>query len=155
MDRRRSPQGADRQDTETRDRVTDPGQGVTKARTIPPVPDDVADQAVPLDALLVDAALGPRLRLVPDGSTARFVASLIRRPGATTRRLGDLAVELASICAGTSALAPAPRDRRFNDPAWIENPVLRRVVQAYVAGEQTARQLLADAGLGWRDEQRV
>jgi poly[(R)-3-hydroxyalkanoate] polymerase subunit PhaC len=128
---------------------------VTKARTIPPVPDDVADQAVPLDALLVDAALGPLRRSVPDSSTARFVAALIGRPGPTARRLRDLVAELASIGAGTSAIAPAPRDRRFSDPAWIENPLLRRVMQAYVAGEQTARQLLADAGLGWRDEQRV
>jgi polyhydroxyalkanoate synthase len=110
---------------------------------------------VPLDALLVDAALGTLRRFVPDGATARFVAALLGRPGATARRLRDLVVELGSIGVGTSAIAPAPRDRRFSDPAWIENPLLRRVVQAYVAGEQTAKQLLADAGLGWRDEQRV
>lgn len=128
---------------------------MTKARTIPPVPDDVADQAVPLDALLVDAALSPLRRFVPDSSTARFAAALIGRPGTTRRRLRELVAELASIGAGTSAIAPAPRDRRFSDPGWVENPLLRRVVQAYVAGEQTARQLLVDAGLGWRDEHRV
>jgi len=45
--------------------------------------------------------------------------------------------------------------RRFTDPAWAANPVLRRLVQAYLAGGQTARALVVDADLEWRDAQRV
>ncbi|HEU4399328.1 MAG TPA: alpha/beta fold hydrolase, partial [Actinomycetota bacterium] len=120
-----------------------------------PVSDDVADQAAPLDSLLVEAALGPLRRLAPDGSTARFALHLARRPRTTARRLGGLAVELARIGAGTSTVAPSKRDRRFTDPAWTENPLLRRVVQAYQAAGQTAGQLVGDAALGWQDEQRV
>jgi polyhydroxyalkanoate synthase len=56
---------------------------------------------------------------------------------------------------GTSTLAPSKRDRRFIDEAWTANPVLRRMVQLYLAGGQTAEQLIGDAGLGWRDEQRM
>ncbi len=120
-----------------------------------PVPDDVANQAAPLDALLVDAALGPLRRFIPNASTARFAMGLARRPRTTGGRLRDLVAELARVGAGSSNVAPSPRDRRFADPAWAGNPLLRRMVQAYLATEQTTEQLVGDAGLGWRDEQRV
>ena len=120
-----------------------------------PAPEEVADQAAPLDALLIDAALGPLRRFVPNISTAKFAAGLAMRPLTTGRRLRDLVRELAKVGAGTSALAPAPQDRRFTDPAWAENPILRRLVQVYLATGETAGRLVGDAGLCWRDEQRV
>ncbi len=123
--------------------------------TAEPVPDEVANQAAPLDALLIDAALGPLRRFVPNASTARFAGALVRRPRTTGRRLGELATELGQVAVGRSARAPAPRDRRFADPAWAENPLLRRLVQAYLTAEDTTGRLVGDAGLDWRDEQRV
>jgi len=121
-----------------------------------PAPDVEADDtAAPLDALLVDAALGPLRRFAPDRSTARLVVGLARRPVTTARRLGSLGSEGARIVAGRSGYAPAPRDRRFVDPAWTQNPLLRRLVQGYLAGGHTLEQLVADAELGWRDEHRV
>jgi polyhydroxyalkanoate synthase len=116
---------------------------------------DLADQAAPLDALLVDAALGPVRRFAPDASTAKLVASLARQPGTTARRLRSFAADAGRIALGRSTLAPSKRDRRFVDEAWTVNPVLRRMVQVYLAGGQTAEQLVTDAGLGWRDEQRM
>ena len=117
--------------------------------------EELADRAAPLDALLIDAALGTARRFAPDLSTVRFAASLARRPGGTARRLGSLSAELARIAAGTSAVAPAKRDRRFAEPAWAENPLLRRIMQAYLATGLAADQLVTDAGLGWRDDKRV
>ena len=108
---------------------------------------DTADQAAPLDALLADAALGTFRRLTPDASTVKFAAALARRPHTTGRRLSSLAAELVRIGAGTSALAPARGDRRFADPAWTGNALLRRIVQSYLAAGQTAGQLIRDAGL--------
>jgi poly[(R)-3-hydroxyalkanoate] polymerase subunit PhaC len=116
---------------------------------------DLADQAAPLDSLLIDAALGPVRRFAPDTSTAKFVGALARRPATTARRLRSFAAESGRIAVGTSTLAPSRRDRRFVDQAWTTNPVLRRMAQVYLAGGQTAGQLVADAGLGWRDDQRV
>ena len=116
---------------------------------------EVDDLATPLDALLIDAALGPLRRLAPDLSTAKLAARLATRPGATTARLRALAADLARIGLGTSEVAPEPRDRRFADPAWAHNPVLRRIVQAYLAAGRTVEQLIDDADLGWRDDQRV
>ena len=123
--------------------------------TAPPASEDLADQAAGLDALLVDAALGRLRWLTPDASTVKFGAGLARHPRSTGRRLGGLAAEMIRIGAGTSTVGPSKRDRRFVDPAWSENPLLRRVVQAYLATAQTAEQLVSDAELGWRDEQRV
>jgi polyhydroxyalkanoate synthase len=115
---------------------------------------DLADTAAPLDALLVDAALGTR-RFIPDASTARFLGGLARRPGTTARRLGHLASEAARAAAGASTLTPSPRDRRFADPAWAQNPLLHRLMQVYLAGAQSAGSLVADAGLNRRDGLRV
>src|SRR5690242_19041977 len=71
-------------------------------------------------------------------SAAKLAVALARRPDTTGRRMGGLATELARIGAGTSSLAPATRDRRFADPAWMQNPLLRRIVQAYLAAGRTA-----------------
>jgi polyhydroxyalkanoate synthase len=117
--------------------------------------DELADRAAPLDALLVDAGLGPMRRLAPNSSTVRFAARLARDPVVAGRRLGDLAAELGRVGVGRSTIAPSKRDRRFTDPAWSQNPFLRRAVQAYLATGRTVDVLVDDAGLDWRDEQRV
>ena len=117
--------------------------------------EQLADEAAPLDVLLASAAAGPLRRFAPDASTAKFAVALARRPVTTARRLGSLAAELARIGTGTSALAPAKRDRRFTDPAWTGNLLLRRIVQAYLAAGMTAGQLVGDAALDWQDDKRV
>jgi polyhydroxyalkanoate synthase len=115
----------------------------------------LAEGAAPLDVLLVDAALGPLNRFVPDRSTAKWVASLARTPDLAARRLGGLGAEAARVLTGTSTVAPHPRDRRFTDEAWSENPLLKRLVQLYLATGHTAEQLVIDADLEPRDRKRV
>jgi len=116
---------------------------------------EIDDLAVPLDALLIDAAFGPVRRLAPDVSTVKFAGRLVSRPGSTTNRLREMAAELARIGLGVSDLEPATGDRRFTDPAWAQNPLLRRILQTYLATDRTVEQLIDDSGLGWRDDQRV
>ena len=118
-------------------------------------PDEAAETAAPLDVLLVDAALGPVRRFAPDVSTVKLMAGLARHPLTTSRRVGALGAEAGRIAAGTSTYAPSKRDRRFADQAWTENPLLRRLLQAYLAAGKTAEQLVADAQLEWRDDQRM
>ncbi|MBV9854529.1 MAG: alpha/beta fold hydrolase [Streptosporangiaceae bacterium] len=116
--------------------------------------DDAAETAASLDLLLSDAALGMLRRFRPDSSLLRFGWNLARQPGRVARRAGRFATDLGSIAAGRSSIAPSPRDRRFADEAWTGNPLLRRIVQGYVAGGAFAEALLADAGLDWRDTER-
>jgi poly[(R)-3-hydroxyalkanoate] polymerase subunit PhaC len=113
------------------------------------------DAAGGLDLLLTDAALGIARMLRPDSSVLRLGTALARRPGLTTREARQLAAELVRISAGRSALAPGRRDRRFADPAWQGNPLLRRLVQAYLATAASAEALVDGADLGWRDDTRV
>ncbi len=117
--------------------------------------DDAADAAGGLDLLLTDAALGVWHRLRPDSSLLRLAGSLARRPEFTVRQAGALATELGRIAAGRSAVAADPRDRRFADPAWTDNPFLRRAVQAYLAASASASELVDGAELDWRDDTRL
>ncbi len=114
-----------------------------------------AADAAALDLLLGDAALGPRRRLVPGPAGVRFAAALARRPGTVARRGAALAGEMLRVGLGRSTVMPPASDRRFADPAWATNPVLRRLVQGYVAAGQTARELVGDADLAWRDDERI
>jgi polyhydroxyalkanoate synthase subunit PhaC len=117
--------------------------------------DDAVDAAGGLDLLLTDAALGVWHRLRPDSSLLRLAGELARRPGFVGRQAGALATELGRIAAGRSAVAADPRDRRFADPAWTDNPFLRRAVQAYLAAAASASELVDGAELDWRDDTRL
>jgi polyhydroxyalkanoate synthase len=111
--------------------------------------------AASLDLLLTSAALGPARRFLPGSSALHLAAALARRPDRVAGRLGNLAGELARIGIGASEVAPSTRDRRFTDPAWTQNPVLRRIVQAYLAAGEFVEGLVQDVPLDWRDAERV
>ena len=113
------------------------------------------EAAAALDLLLTQAALGPVRRLFPGGPALRLARALAGRPGMVAAKTGGLAAELGRVAAGTSAVAPGARDRRFADPAWAGNPLLRRVMQAYLATGDVALGLVSEADLDWRDAELV
>ena len=117
--------------------------------------EDAVDAAGGLDLLLTDAALGVWRRFRPDSSLLRLAGELARRPGLVGRQAAQLGTELGRIAAGRSTVAADKRDRRFADPAWKDNPLLRRSVQAYLAAAASAEELVAGAELGWRDDTRL
>jgi polyhydroxyalkanoate synthase len=111
--------------------------------------------AAPLDLLLTDAAIGALRRVNPGGSGLRLAAALAGRPRLVAGRGGQLLGELARIAVGSSQVQPSRRDRRFADPGWAGNPLLRRAMQAYLAAAGAAEGVVADAGLDWADSERV
>jgi len=111
--------------------------------------------AAPLDLLLTDAAIGILRRMNPGGSGLRLAAALAGRPRLMAGRGRSLLGELGRIAVGTSQVQPSRRDRRFADPGWVGNPLLRRAVQAYMAMAETAEGVVADAGLRGADADRV
>src|SRR6476469_5233706 len=111
--------------------------------------------AGPLDLLLTQAALGPARRFLPGRSGLRFAGALARRPDRLATRLGGLAGEVGRVVVGASDVTPSARDRRFADPAWTQNPLLRRVAQGYLAAGRTVEGLVEDVALEWRDAERV
>ena len=124
----------------------------TDTDTTGAAPDDIA---APLDLLLTDAAFGALRRVNPGGSGLRLAAALATRPRLVAGRGRQLLGEMARIAVGSSEVQPSRRDRRFTDPGWTGNPLLRRVLQAYLAAAQTAEGVAGDAGLDWADAERV
>ena len=88
--------------------------------------------AAPLDLLLTDAAVGMLRRMIPGGSGMRLAAALATRPRLVAGRGRQLAAELARVAAGRSQVQPSRRDRRFADPGWAGNPLLRRIQPAMI-----------------------
>jgi class II poly(R)-hydroxyalkanoic acid synthase len=105
--------------------------------------------------LLTGSALGVASGMMPDTSWSRFGLNLARRPGVVAERVGSLGRELASIATGTSDRAPAKPDKRFSDPAWQSNPLMKRSMQAYLTAAEFVNSLFADAELDWRDAERI
>ena len=111
--------------------------------------------AVPLDLLLADAATGMLRRVNLGGSGLRLAASLATKPRLLTTRGRRLAGEMARIALGRSQVQPSRRDRRFADPGWSDNPLLRRTMQAYLAGAESVAGVVAEAELDEADAERV
>ena len=86
-----------------------------------------------LDVMLTEAAAGGPPRFLAPGPAVKVGAGLVRHPRRVAARATGLAAELARAAAGRSRLAPAKGDRRFADPAWEGNWLLRRLLQSYLA----------------------
>ena len=125
------------------------------ADTDPTRPAAADAAAAPLDLLLTDAATGMLRRVNLGGSGLRLAAALAVRPRLVAGRGRQLLGELARVAVGSSRVEPSRRDRRFADPGWAGNPLLRRTMQAYLAAAQTAEGVVAEAGLDEADSERV
>jgi polyhydroxyalkanoate synthase subunit PhaC len=63
--------------------------------------------------------------------------------------------ELVKVALGSSKVAPGARDARFADPAWTENPLYRRLMQAYLVWSDSVDRMAAAEDGDWRDEARA
>jgi polyhydroxyalkanoate synthase len=107
----------------------------------------------------IGSALAPRkvLGRVDPLGLAGAVVQVGRRTAsnALPRRAVGLGVELAKVAVGRSSVAPDPKDWRFENRAWKENPVFHRLCQSYLAWTRTALELVDDAQLDWRTAERA
>jgi polyhydroxyalkanoate synthase len=110
-----------------------------------------------LDVMLTDAATdhGAAGRFLAPGAAAKMVGALARHPTRVASRVGGLGAELARVTAGRCDRRPVKGDRRFTDPAWEGSWLFRRLLQAYLAIDDTADALISDAQLDWRTERQV
>ena len=108
-----------------------------------------------LDVLLSEAGTGEPSRFIAPGAAVKVGAGLARHPRRVAARAADLAGELRRVAAGRSEVTPAKGDRRFGDPAWEGNWLLRRVLQGYLAVGETVDGLITDADVEWRAERRA
>ena len=108
-------------------------------------------------AVAPDEVIGGGEIAIPldDLGLLQALTQVLGRPRNVARRSAGLAREGVKVLAGRSAIAPEPRDWRFQDPAWKDNPVYRRVGQAYLAWADAMDKLVDDANLDWRTEERA
>jgi polyhydroxyalkanoate synthase subunit PhaC len=120
--------------------------------------DGIPDQrelSAPLDVLLTEATYSPRQRFFAADATLKLGSSLVQHPRTVARQVRGLVRELGRVAAGDAEIKPSRGDRRFADPAWQENPIFRRVMQAYLATGAALDGLISDAGLDIQTERRV
>ncbi|HEY3942323.1 MAG TPA: alpha/beta fold hydrolase [Acidimicrobiales bacterium] len=83
------------------------------------------------------------------------LAAVAARSTTAPRRLAGLGVELGKILAGRSTVEPEARDWRFANRAWRDHPGFHRLAQSYLAWERVVDQVVADAELDWRTDERA
>ena len=73
--------------------------------------------------------------------SARALAGVLAPSPAVAAEVRQLPGGLVRILSGKSEIEPKS-DRRFADPAWTENPLFRRLAQAYLAGGSAVTRLV-------------
>lgn len=67
-------------------------------------------------------------------TSARMVLlQAVKQPFHSAKHVAHFGLELKNVLLGKSELKPSDDDRRFNDPAWSQNPLYRRYLQTYLA----------------------
>ncbi|MCO6058085.1 alpha/beta fold hydrolase [Pseudomonas sp. MOB-449] len=89
------------------------------------------------------------------GSAGYLLKALGKSPLKASAHLGGYLKELRAIVSGTSALAPDPRDKRFADPAWQSNFLLRALLQSYLAGQNEFSRFIESTDLAPLEKSRA
>ena len=87
------------------------------------------------------------------------VAMMLRRTGtspvATAKLAGRMTKENLQILLGRSERKPDPKDRRFKDPAWTNNPFYKRGLQTFLAMQDNLDQWVGELKLGELEHARA
>lgn len=88
------------------------------------------------------------------GTARSMLGRGIRRPGAVASTTAQFLSELGPVLVGTSDRTPQRGDRRFNDPAWNDNPLFRRLLQGYLALQESLGDYAVRSGGTDRERER-
>ena len=103
-------------------------------------------------------ALGPLVGIAREDFVSA-VALLLREtasdPSRMFRHARSMSEDMVKIMTGKSELAPDPKDKRFQDPAWQYNPFFRAGAQYYLAVQKGMRNWLEDLELDELERNRA
>ena len=88
-------------------------------------------------------------------ATGRFLGHAARHAPVVAGEGRRLAGQLADVVRGSAEIAPDPKDRRFGDDVYRDNPLYRRLAQAYLATCASATTLVSKVELDRKSEQRA
>lgn len=113
-----------------------------------------AEEAAMDSANVLNPLIGLRVK---DLGKAGFsvIKQIALQPAICAQQAVQFYIENVKIVAGASDLAPHPKDRRFADQAFTENPVYRRVAQSWLALERSLASWVDAAGFDGSDRERA
>lgn len=89
-------------------------------------------------------------------TSARMVLTqAIKQPLHSAKHVAHFGVELKNVMFGKSTLQPEGDDRRFNDPAWSQNPLYKRYLQTYLAWRKELHDWIGHSNLSEQDISRA
>ncbi len=104
------------------------------------------------------SALGPLVGLTREdifGAVALMLRETASDPQRLMKHGQAMGQDMVKIMTGKSDLAPHPKDKRFQDPAWQYNPFMRAGMQYYLAVQKGASQWLEDLELDELERDRA
>ena len=104
------------------------------------------------------SALGPLIGLTREdifGAVAVMLRETASDPQRLMKHSQDMGQDMVRIMTGQSDLAPDPKDKRFQDPAWQYNPFMRAGMQYYLAVQKGASKWLEDLELDELEKDRA
>ncbi len=116
--------------------------------------------AVPQDegTALASVENGEAVGIPSVGGVLRGLTLALAQARPVGREAKRLALDCAGIVRGTDRFLPSPKDKRFADPAWTQNPGYRRLSQCYLAAGDAASRLVDDLeaqNKDWHDVERA
>lgn len=95
-------------------------------------------------------ALNPLVGLAREdlvGAVGVMLKATATQPGKVIEHSKSFADDVIKILTMKSDLAPAPKDRRFADPTWSQNPFFKAGMQYYLAAEKGVKNFIGDLEL--------
>lgn len=106
------------------------------------------------ESVLTSTATKGLAAVLPGKALRRTGMALIREPQEAVAHLRRWAMGQAAIAYGVTEVAPA-LDRRFADPTWTANPLMKRIALSYLLSCETAMSILDDANIDWRTREKM
>jgi polyhydroxyalkanoate synthase len=118
-----------------------------------PIPDELGERSA--DAILgANPFVGfDRAEIV--ATAGHVLARALQRPDQLAESIGELVVGLGKTAVGRFEVEPASGDRRFADPTWLEHPLYRRWMQAYLLYARSLHQVIGKLGFDEKDARRA
>ena len=106
------------------------------------------------EGMALSAAVGVDAKALTD-AWAMVVGAAARQPAALFQAYAGFWRDVGNILVGRSDLTPQPGDSRFEDSAWSENPMYRRIGQSYLAWTKALDTWLEKSGLAGIERERA
>ena len=97
-----------------------------------------------------NVALNPIVGLAREdllGAVSVMLRETAAKPATTLKHAKMFTDDVVKILTNKSEIAPNPKDKRFLDPAWANNPFYRMGMQYYLAAQNSVNRWIADLEL--------